>query len=141
MAPTGRASGSFYVVLPTLGAGAFLAALIAIITGIALAFPGPAWAPMWSLNPQAHEAFTRLGWTAVPLLGVLACLSALAGAGLILRKRWAWRLALLGLSVNGAGDLASLILTHQFVRFGSGILIAAGFIFLLALPPVRRSVA
>ena len=134
-------SGSFSVVLPTLGALAFLAALIATLTGLALAFPGPMWIPMWNLNPQAYEAFHRLGRPAEALLFVLACLCLVTGTGLLRRKRWAWRLALLGMAANGAGDLVSMILTRQFFHFGAGVLIAGGFILFLSLPPVRRTVS
>ncbi|MGH9591956.1 MAG: hypothetical protein ACRD5L_02615, partial [Bryobacteraceae bacterium] len=139
MAQISGNSGSFSVVLPTLGALAFLAALIAVLTGLALAFPGPRWTPMWNLNPQAYEAFSRLGRPAEILLFGLAGLCIVTGAGLIQRKRWAWRLALLGMGANGAGDLVSLVLTRQFFRFGAGVLIAAGFIFFLTLTPVRRT--
>jgi len=131
----------FPVVPPTLVAFAFLAALIALLTGLALAVPGPIWAPMWSLNPQAYDAFHRLGRTAELLLFSLACLCALTGVGLLLRRRWAWWLALLGLAANGVGDLVSLVWTHNLARFGSGVLIAAALIFILTLTPVRRSLS
>lgn len=132
-------SSSFSVVLPTLGALLFLAAMVAVITGLALAFPGPIWIPMWNLNPEAYETFHRLGRIAELSLFGLGCLSVVTGLGLLKRKRWAWWFAMLGLAGNGAGDLISMILTHEIARFGSGVLIVAGFVFLLALPPVRRS--
>jgi hypothetical protein len=47
-------------------------------------------------------------------------------------------MAVLLFLVNGAGDLVSLIRTDDVLRFGSGMAIAAGFILLLSLPPVRR---
>ena len=94
---------------------------------------------MWNLNPEAYETFHRLGWIAEVLLFGLGCLSVVTGLGLLKRKRWAWWFAIVGLAGNGAGDLISMILTHEIVRFGSGVLIVAGFVFLLALPPVRRS--
>ncbi|HWG19434.1 MAG TPA: hypothetical protein VG225_02820 [Terracidiphilus sp.] len=139
MPPPNSTSGALAVVLPTFAALAFLAALVALLTCLALVFPGPIWLPMWNLNPQAFEAFHSLGRIAELLLIGLACLCAFTGAGLIQRKRWAWWLALLGLAANGAGDLVSLIWTHNIARFGSGILIAAGFLFLLTRTPVRRA--
>lgn len=139
MPRTVNPSGSFTVVLPTLGVLAFLAALIALLTSLALIFPSPIWLPMWNLNPEAYVTFHRLGRPAELLLLVLACMCAITGIGLMRRKRWAWWLALLGMTANGAGDLVSLLFTRQVLRFGSGALIAAAFIVLLALPPVRRS--
>lgn len=139
MPDTAATSSSFSVVLPALGALLFLAALIALTTGLALIFPGPMWDPMWNLNPEAYQTFSRLGRIAELSLFGLACLSVVTGAGLVRRKRWAWWFALIGLAANGVGDLVSVFRTHNVARFGSGVLIAAGFVFLLAIPPVRRS--
>ena len=139
MAQSSADSGSFIVVLPTLAALLFLAALIALITGLALVFPGPIWIPMWNLNREAYESFHHLGWIAIGFLFVLAVVCASAAAGLLLRKRWAWWIALLLFAANGAGDVVSLVRTHEAARFGSGVLIAASFIALLSLPQVRRS--
>lgn len=139
MQPGNPTSGSFTVVLPTLAALFFLAALVAALTNLALLFPSPMWMPMWNLNPDAYESFHHLGWIAVLGLFCLACVSAMTGAGLLLHKRWAWWIALIMFAMNGAGDVISLLRTHELARFGSGVLIAAGFILLLVLPPVRRS--
>jgi hypothetical protein len=128
-------------ILSTLAVFAFFAALVAILTAIALVFPGPFWTPMWNLNPEAFQTFHRLGRIAELLLFVLACASSVTGVGLLRRRRWAWWLAFLGMAANGIGDLLSMVLTHQLVRFGSGVLVAAGFILLLALPPVRRTLS
>jgi hypothetical protein len=131
-------SGAFSVVLPTLALLLFLAALIAVITGIALLFPGPAWIPMWNLNREAYDSFHRLGEIAVVVLFALSLVSATASLGLLFRKRWAWWIGLLLFATNGAGDLVSLIRTGEVLRFGSGALIATGFIVLLLLPQVRQ---
>jgi hypothetical protein len=128
-------------ILSTLAVFAFFAAFVAILTAIALVFPGPFWTPMWNLNPEACQSFHHLGPLAILLLLVLASISAVTGVGLLRRRRWAWWLALLGMAANGIGDLLSMVLTHQLVRFGSGVLIAAGFIVLLALQPVRRTLS
>lgn len=133
-------AGAFSVILPTLAALLFLAAVVAVVTGLALVFPGPVWIPMWNLNPEAYESFHRLGSTAEIGLFSLAVVSAAASAGLLLRKRWAWWIAMVLFAVNGAGDLVSVIRTGEVVRFGSGVLIAAGFILLLAIPAVRREI-
>ena len=132
-------AGAFSVVLPTLAALLFLAALIALVTGLALLLPGPAWIPMWNLNREAFDSFRRLGGVAEAFLLALAIIAAAAAVGLLMHKRWAWWIALLLFAANGAGDLVSMVRTHDVVRFGSGVFIAAGFIFLLALPPVRRT--
>jgi hypothetical protein len=132
-------SGAFSVVLPTLAAMLFLAALVGLVAALALLFPGPAWIPMWNLNREAYESLHHLGRIAeVFLLGV-GSIAAGAAAGLLMHKRWAWWIALLLFAANDAGDLLSIVRTHEIVRFGSGVVIASGFIVLLVLPPVRRS--
>lgn len=137
----GGPSGVFSVVLPTLGVLLFLAAIIAFITGFALLFPGPIWAEFWSLNPEAYRSFHRLGTTAEAVLFALGIVAAVTATGLLRRERWSWGIALLLFAVNGAGDFISLLRTEELLRFGSGVLIAAGFIALLLLPPVRRSLS
>ena len=132
-------AGAFSVVAPTLAAMLLLAALIAILTALALAFPGPTWIPFWNLNREAYDSFHHLGWIAVASLLVLGCIAGAAAIGLLLHRRWAWWMAVLIFITNAAGDIISLIRTDEALHYGSGILIAAGFVFLLCLPQVRRS--
>jgi hypothetical protein len=117
----------------------FAAALLAFSAALALVFPGPAWIAFWNLNPAAWDSLHRLGWNAVSFLLVLGCTAGSAAVGLMLHKRWAWWIAILLFLINAAGDLISLIRTNDTLRFGSGIAIASGFVLLLMLPPVRRS--
>jgi uncharacterized membrane protein len=140
MAQRDSTSGAFSVVLPTLAALLFLAALIALVTGLSLLFPGPGWIAMWNLNRPAYDSFHRLGWIAEAFLLSLSVIAASAAVGLLLHKKWAWCIAVILFVVNGAGDLISVIRTHDVLRFGSGVLIAGGFVFLLMLQPVRRTV-
>jgi hypothetical protein len=140
MAQSQSTSNSFTVVLPTLAALLFLAALVALVTGLALAFPDPMWQPMWNLNHEAYVSFRRIGTASEVFLFSLAVISGATAVGLLLRRRWAWWVALLLFAVNGAGDGVSLMRTGDVLRFGSGVAIASGFVLLLMLPPVRRSI-
>jgi hypothetical protein len=133
-------SGSFSVVLPTLAAMLCLVSLVALITGIALAFPDPMWKPMWDLNREAYVSFRRIGPASHIFLFSLAGISGAAAVGLLLHRRWAWWIALLLFAVNGAGDVVSLVHTGDVLRFGSGVAIASGFVVMLLLPAVRRTV-
>jgi len=136
---SGSSTSSFSVVLPTIAAMLLLASLVAVITGLALAFPDPMWKPMWDLNREAYVSFRRLGPAAEIFLFSLAVVSGAAAVGLLLHRRWAWWVALLLFAANGAGDGVSLMHTGDVLRFGSGLLIAGAFVVLLLLPPVRRS--
>jgi len=127
------------VVLPTLAAMLLLASLVSLVTGLALTFPDPMWNPMWDLNREAYVSFRRIGPASQFFLFCLAGISGAAAVGLLLHRRWAWWIALLLFAVNGAGDVVSLIHTGDLLRFGSGVLIAGGFVVLLSLPPVRSS--
>jgi hypothetical protein len=139
MAQSGNPPGALSVVLPTLAAMLFVAALLAFSAAVALVFPGPAWIAFWNLNPAAWESLHHLGWNAVVLLLVLGCIAGPASIGLMLHRRWAWWIAILLFLINAAGDLISLIRTNDTLRFSSGIAIAAGFVILLCLPRVRSS--
>lgn len=139
MTQSGSPTSSFSVVLPTIAAMLLLASLVALVTGLALVFPGPVWKPFWDLNPEAYFSFRRIGVASEVFLFSLAFVSGVTAVGLLLHRRWAWWIALLLFAVNGAGDVVSLAHTGDVMRFGSGVLIAGGFVVLLLLPPVRRS--
>jgi hypothetical protein len=139
MARADPQASAFSVVLPTLAAMLLLAALIAILTALALAFPGPTWIPFWNLNREAYDSFHHLGGIAITSLLVLGCVAGGAAVGLLFRRRWAWWMAVFIFVANAAGDLISLVHTDEALHYGSGIVIAAGFAILLCLPSVRRS--
>jgi hypothetical protein len=139
MARSGDTSGAFSVILPTLAFLLFVAALVALTCAASLLLPGPVWIPLWNLNPAGYEVFHRLGWIAVAFLFAMAIISACTASGLVMRRRWAWWIAILLFAANAAGDLLSFTRTNDTIRFGSGIAIASGFVLLLISPSVRRS--
>jgi hypothetical protein len=71
------------------------------------------------------------------LLLVVALVAAATAIGLLRGRRWAWLLALATFTVNGLGDLVTLLVVRDWLRGGSGVLIAAGFLFFLQRPRVR----
>lgn len=115
----------------------FFAAAIALVTGTSLLFPNPGWNRMWSLNPAAYAAFVSLGALAGFLLLTLAVIAGAAGAGMLLRRRWAWWLAVALFAVNGLGDAISIFSAHDVARGVAGFLVACAFVFWLTRPPVR----
>jgi hypothetical protein len=110
---------------------------IALVTGLSLALPGTVLDRIWTLNPRAYAAFARMGSVSGVLLLALCPVAAATAAGLLRRRRWAWWLALATFGVNGLGDMASLVVTHDWLRAGSGVLIAAVFVSLLLRAEVR----
>src|SRR2546430_5055885 len=79
---------------------------IALITGVSLAFPGTFLDRIWALNRGAYIEFVTLGRPAGISLMILGLICALAAAGLLKRRKWAWWLAVGLFVVNDAGDAA-----------------------------------
>ena len=116
----------------------FLAATIALLTGVALLFPNPIWRMLWDLNRPAYVAFEKAGRISGTLLLALGVATGFAGRSLIECKKWAWWFAISLFAINGLGDLVTLFLTRNLLKGGSGVLIALGFLFCLTRPSVRR---
>jgi hypothetical protein len=126
------------VTVPVISVFLFLAAVVALITGISLLFPGPIWNGMWEMNRTAYIAFEKMGRLSGAILLTLAAMAGIAGAGLLWGRRWAWWIAVVLFAINGLGDLINLILSHDLLRGGTGVLIAGAFLFFLTRPGVRR---
>jgi len=82
-------------------------------TCVALLFPGGPLDPMWRLNPQAHEAFGRMGAWAIVLMLVVSVACGLAARGLWRGTRWGQRLTLGILTVNLVGDAVGAVVRHD----------------------------
>jgi len=91
--------------LIAFGAFLYFAAFMAALAAFLLLFPGTSLDRLWALNPRAHTDLAALGkWVAVAFL----FLSALAVYTAILwfhRRRRAWRIAVVILSVEVFGNI------------------------------------
>jgi hypothetical protein len=74
----------------------------------------------------------------VLLIG-LGCTTLAIAVGLLQGRKWAWWGAVILFTINGAGDAVGLVMTRDFLRSGSGIVIAALFILALTRRAVRQS--
>jgi uncharacterized membrane protein len=133
-----RSERNAAAILFVVAAFLFLATAAAALSGLSLVFPAPFLMPLWNLNPNAREVFAEFSRTVGVLLIALGVLTCCAGVGLLRRRRWAWITAVAIFAINGAGDVVTLLVTHDVLRGGSGILIAGAFLFLLTRPTVRR---
>ena len=61
-----------------------------------------------------------------------------AAVGLLRRKRWAWWFAVILFAINGSGDVVSFIVTGDWLRGASGVVIASAFLYSLSRCRVRR---
>ncbi len=102
---------------PGIAALALFFAFGTIMSGLAalmLLFPGSALGPLWRLNPRAREGFVAMGSWAVLLMAVVCLACGSAAFGLLRRKRWGYRTALIILSVNLAGDTTNAVAAHDW---------------------------
>jgi hypothetical protein len=111
-------------------------ACMSLFACIGLLFPGGALEPMWSFNPQSHEALLRMGSWAVALMGTVSIACALSASGLLTRSGWGYRLALAVLAVNLVGDAANAIFGHD-PRTLIGLPIGGALIAYLLRPQIR----
>ena len=111
----------------------FLATAMSFLTGSSLLFPNVGWHRLWELNPAAYAFVARNQLQAIAgaLLLALGIVTAIAGAGLLRGRRWAWWIAVAVFAINGLGDLLTMVVHRDVVKGGSGVLIASIFLFLL----------
>jgi hypothetical protein len=60
-----------------------------------------------------------------------------AAIGLLRRRRWAWWFAVILFAINGAGDLVSFVVTGDWLRSASGVVISLAFVWSLVGKRVR----
>lgn len=125
-------------ILTTVALFLGIAPIIAFFTGLSLVHSGTDLDRIWRLNPRAYAAFARMGPVSGALLWILCVAAGSTAAGLLRRRRWAWWLALAIFAANGLGDLATLLITHEWLKAGSGVLIAGVFLILLLRADMRN---
>jgi hypothetical protein len=111
-------------------------ALMSATSALALACPG-SWAePLWRLNPEARDAFTRMGSWAVVLMAAVTAACAASAAGLWRGRRWGHRLALGVLGVNLLGDGLNAVVRGDY-RTLIGLPIGGAMMAYLLSPRIR----
>jgi hypothetical protein len=116
----------------------FAATAIAAVVGVSLLWPNALLDRLWELNKPGAAAFRALGrrtsGTALLLLGAGTLA---AGIGLLERKRWAWWFAVVLFTIDGAGDVVSLLVTGDWLKSASGMVICSAFLYALSRSRVR----
>jgi hypothetical protein len=116
----------------------FAASVVAVLVAPSLLFPTSPLDRIWELNKPAERVFRTVGRTAGVMLLVLGGVSCGIAIGLLLRQRWALWFAIALFAINGCGDVASLLITRDWLRVVGGVAVAALFIFVLLDVRVRR---
>ena len=114
----------------------FFGAVMAFLAGITLVFRGTILDHIWSLNPAAHAQLVPLGMPVGILFLLLAVALAVAATGWLLRRVWGWALAVTIIAIQLLGDFVNL-LRGDFLRGGTGIIIAGTLIFYMTRPRVK----
>jgi hypothetical protein len=116
----------------------FVATGIAAVVGVWLLFPNPLLDRLWALNRPGEALFRSIGRAAgIPLLG-LGAGTACATLGLLRRKKWAWYFAVALFTIDGCGDVVSLVATGERWKAVGGILVSSLFLYMLTRRSVRR---
>jgi hypothetical protein len=116
----------------------FAAAAIATVVGTSLLFSNRLLDRLWELNKPGAALFHRLGWISGVFLLGLGGGAYLAAVNIRRRKEWAWWFAMILFGIDGAGDVISSIVTRDFIRGGSGVVVSLAFLYALSRPGVRR---
>lgn len=88
----------------TIGFFFAIATVITIAAGVSLLMPGSILDAMWRIKAEEHQQLLQIALPASMGFFVLAVVMAAASMGSFLRRRWAWRLAIVIFIVNGLGD-------------------------------------
>ena len=115
----------------------YFATAMAALVGTCLLFPSPLDDWLWKLNPAASEVFRAHRIALGTFLLTLAIATFAAARGLLKGRRWAWWFTVVLFCVNLSGDLISFLLTRDLTRSGTGVMVAAAFLFTLTQPRVR----
>ena len=120
--------------------GIFLlfAACMAALAGSMLLWPGTTLDQLWTLNPIAQQLLTPIGRSVGPIFLLLSVTLLIAVAGWFQSRLWGWRLAVVILSVQFAGDFINL-LRGELLRGGIGILVAGALLYFLLRSNIRAS--
>lgn len=114
------------------------ATLLAAFIGTLLLFPGKVLESLWRFNPEARAAFQSMGRLSSLLLFVVGAVAGGAAVGIHRRRHWGWWLAVLLFSVNGLGDLFSLLVMGRILQGASGVVVSGSFLFYLMRSTVRE---
>ncbi len=124
--------------VPIVAAFLFAATAIAAAVGASLLFPNALLDRLWDLNKPAAAGFRAVGRIAGGLLLLLGGATLAAALGLRQRKMWAWWFAVVLFAMDDAGDAVSLIVTRDWLRSASGIVISSAFLYALSSSRVKR---
>jgi hypothetical protein len=136
----GRAVGPNPPGFTVIGIFLFFGFITAIFAATTLLWRGTVLDRLWALNPIAYKQLARLGNTVGILFLVLGTALATAGIGWFRRRLWGWRLAVVIIATQVLGDVVNCV-RGDWLRGGTGVIIAAALLLFLLQPRIRATFA
>ena len=123
--------------ITAIGVFWFFGAVMASYACVTLLWPGTVLDRLWKLNSSAHVDLLLMGPAIGILFLVLCAVLVAAGIGWIRRRAWGWTLGVVLLGTQVTGDLLSAAM-GEYLRGGTGVLIAGSLLFYLFRPRVKQ---
>jgi hypothetical protein len=121
-----------------MGSFLFFGATMASLAAITLLWRGTVLDRVWVLNPMAYKQLQPIDTKVGVLFLLLAVALATAGILWFRRRRWGWRLAVIIIGIQLAGDLVNCI-RGDWLRGGIGVIIAGALMVFLLRPRIRTA--
>jgi hypothetical protein len=123
-----------------IGIFLFFGALMASLAAVTLLWRGTVLDRLWALNPAAHRQLVPLGGIIGIFFLALGMALTTAGIGWFRRRLWGWKLTVVVIACQVLGDVANC-LRGDFVRGGTGVIIAGALLLFLLRSKVRAAFA
>ncbi len=115
-------------------------ACMAALAGTTLVWPGTPLDKVWRLNAPAYRQLAPWGRIVGFLFLLLSATLAIAAVGWFKRCLWAWRLTVVIIATQVAGDFFNLA-RGEFLGGAVGVVIAGALLWCLLRPSVRAAFA
>jgi hypothetical protein len=126
--------------LAAVGVFLVFGACMAALAGTTLVWPGTPLDKVWRLNATAYRQLAPAGSIGGFLFLLLSAALATAAVGWFKRYLWAWRLAVVIIATQVAGDFFNLV-RGDFLGGAVGMAIAGALLFYMLCPSVRSAFA
>jgi hypothetical protein len=123
-----------------IGIFLFFGATMATLAAITLLWRGTILDRIWVLNPIAYKQLAPMGSKVGVFLLLLGALLATAGIGWFRRRLWGWRLGVVIIAIQVVGNVVTFV-RGDWLRGGTGVIIAGAFLLFLLRPRVRATFA
>jgi hypothetical protein len=123
-----------------IGVFIFFGALMASLAATTLLWRGTLLDRVWALNPTAHNHLAHLGRIVGILFLALTATLITTGIGWFRRRLWGWKLAIVIISTQFAGDVVNCV-RGDWLRGGTGIIIAGALLLFLLQSRIRAAFA